>query len=306
MIAIGLLEIMRKGRRVPECIRLIGNINARTALSKPYRIAPLPITLPPAIPRAIRVACYRRYHTATIRPSPPSDDPPIQAAGHHIGYWKCSASGASRHPQMLWNLLPAFFLIFWKYPRISLSLEYPGTNSFPSQTRHHMATQISRPIFGAGPHKIIRQVSILGHAHVEGLELESETSPAGLVLATWPIAGVWVRGVANRAGRDLLWHPQDIARALPSSLRPAVPNTNGWAQCTASAISTSQYPKNLGGKLIESKSSWQMHFLGGLLVSIRNIGCHKKRGKSQDRFDCLPCYHLWLQPQLAEYMRFKI
>ena len=57
----------------------------------------------------------------------------------------------------------------------------------------------------------------------EGLELESETSPAGLVLATWPIAGVWVRGVANRAGRDLLWHPQDIARAPPSSLRAAVP-----------------------------------------------------------------------------------
>ena len=46
MIAIGLEEIMRKGRGMPECIRLIGNINVRTALSRPYRIAPLPITLP--------------------------------------------------------------------------------------------------------------------------------------------------------------------------------------------------------------------------------------------------------------------
>ena len=59
MIAIGLLEIMRKGRRVPECIRLIGNINARTALSKPYRIAPPPYHIAPPIPRAIRVGCYR-------------------------------------------------------------------------------------------------------------------------------------------------------------------------------------------------------------------------------------------------------
>ena len=47
MIAIGLLEIMRKGRRVPECIRLIGNINVRTALSKPYRIAPPPYHIAP-------------------------------------------------------------------------------------------------------------------------------------------------------------------------------------------------------------------------------------------------------------------
>ena len=47
MIAIGLLEIMRKGRRVPECIRLIGNINARTALSRPYRIAPPPYHIAP-------------------------------------------------------------------------------------------------------------------------------------------------------------------------------------------------------------------------------------------------------------------
>ena len=32
----------------------------------------------------------------------------------------------------------------------------------------------------------------------EGLELESETSQAGLVLATCPIAEVWVRGVRGR------------------------------------------------------------------------------------------------------------
>ena len=40
MIAIGLEEIMRKGRRVPECIRLIGNINARPIALPPYHIAP--------------------------------------------------------------------------------------------------------------------------------------------------------------------------------------------------------------------------------------------------------------------------
>ena len=53
----------------------------------------------------------------------------------------------------------------------------------------------------------------------EGLELESETSPAGRFwFLYWRPAQLQVRP-ANRAGRDLLWHPQDIARAMPSLLR---------------------------------------------------------------------------------------
>ena len=72
MIAIGLEEIMRKGRGMPECIRLIGNINVRTALSKPYRIAPPPYHIAPPIPRAIRVGAAtdaitrRQYAQAPI------------------------------------------------------------------------------------------------------------------------------------------------------------------------------------------------------------------------------------------------
>ena len=114
MIAIGLLEIMRKGRRVPECIRLIGNINARTALSRPYRIAPPPYHIAPRQSPG-QSGCYRDAITRRqYAQAQPSDDPPFTwlATVDHIGYWKCSASGGSRHPQMLWNLLPAFFLIF--------------------------------------------------------------------------------------------------------------------------------------------------------------------------------------------------
>ena len=119
---------MRKVLCVPECIGLIGNINARTsqALSHCPHIAP---RQSPGQSGCYRDAITRRQYAQ----AQPSDDPPftwLAKAGDHIGYWKCSASGGSRHPQMLWNLL-AFFLIFWKYPRISLSLEYPGTNSFP-------------------------------------------------------------------------------------------------------------------------------------------------------------------------------
>ena len=77
MIAIGLEEIMRKGRGMPECIRLIGNINARTALSEPYRIAPPPYHIAPPIPRAIRVGAAtdaitrRQYAQAPHLMTPP-------------------------------------------------------------------------------------------------------------------------------------------------------------------------------------------------------------------------------------------
>ena len=77
MIAIRLEEIMRKGRGMPECIRLIGNINARTALSRPYRIAPPPYHIAPPIPRAIRVGAAtdaitrRQYAQAPHLMTPP-------------------------------------------------------------------------------------------------------------------------------------------------------------------------------------------------------------------------------------------
>ena len=77
MIAIGLEEIMRKGRGMPECIRLIGNINARTALSRPYRIPPPPYHIAPPIPRAIRVGAAtdaitrRQYAQAPHLMTPP-------------------------------------------------------------------------------------------------------------------------------------------------------------------------------------------------------------------------------------------
>ena len=113
----------------------------------------------------------------------------------------------------------------------------------------------------------------------EGLELESETSPAGRFwFLYWRPAQLQGVRPANRAGRDLLWHPQDIARAMPSLLR-SPPNTNRGRECTASAIWTSQYPKNPGRGIIESKSS--TNAISGcfleiwLLVQISNIGCHK-------------------------------
>ena len=155
--------------------------------------------------------CYRRYHTATIRPSPPSDDPPIHRPvglpAHHIGYWKCSAWGGSSHPtQMLRNLL-AFFLIFWKYPRISLSLEYPGTNSFPRHDITWLCYQNITPyIWSRPPHKIIRpMVSILGHAHVGGTWIrvwdQSESRRVlVLVLVELPNCSSWVTWVAPQTG----------------------------------------------------------------------------------------------------------
>ena len=165
MIAIGLEEIMRKGRRVPECIRLIGNINARSALS---HCPPSLSHCPPPIPRAIRVGCYRRYHTATIRPSRPSDDPPIHlpllATILVIGNVPLRGVPGTRRCSGIPSRVLPYIL---KVSKDILIIRISG-NQFVSQTRHHMATQISRPIFGAGPHKIIRQVSILGHAHVRG------------------------------------------------------------------------------------------------------------------------------------------
>ena len=170
MIAIGLEEIMRKGRRVPECIGLIGNINdARAALSHC-----LPITLPPANPSGNRGRLLpRRYHTATIRPSRPSDDPPIHPPAS-LAAWLATilvignvplrgVPGTHRCSGIPSRVLPYIL----KVSKDILIIRISG-NQFVSQTRHHMATQISRPIFGPGPHKIIRQVSILGHAHVRG------------------------------------------------------------------------------------------------------------------------------------------
>ena len=157
---------MRKGRRVPECIRLIGNINARPIALPPYHIAP------PPIPRAIRVAgCYRdaitrrQYAQAAHLMTPlftrlagwlatilVIGNVPLRGVP---GTHRCSGISSRVLPYIL------------KVSKDILIIRISG-NQFVSQTRHHMATQISRPIFGPGPHKIIRQVSILGHAHVRG------------------------------------------------------------------------------------------------------------------------------------------
>ena len=137
----------------------------------PYRIASLS-HCPPPIPRAIRVAgCYRdaitrrQYAQAAHLMTPlftrlagwlatilVIGNVPLRGVP---GTHRCSGISSRVLPYIL------------KVSKDILIIRISG-NQFVSQTRHHMATQISRPIFGPGPHKIIRQVSILGHAHVRG------------------------------------------------------------------------------------------------------------------------------------------
>ena len=138
----------------------------------PYRIAPPPYHIAPrqSLGQSGSPACYRRYHTATIRPSRPSDDPPIHlpmvATILVIGNVPLrGVPGTQRRCSGIPSRVLPYIL---KVSKDILIIRISG-NQFVSQTRHHMAaTQISRPIFGAGPHKIMRQVSILGHAHVRG------------------------------------------------------------------------------------------------------------------------------------------
>ena len=136
----------------------------------PYRIASLS-HCPPPIPRAIRVGCYRdaitrrQYAQAAHLMTPlftrlagwlatilVIGNVPLRGVP---GTHRCSGISSRVLPYIL------------KVSKDILIIRISG-NQFVSQTRHHMATQISRPIFGPGPHKIIRQVSILGHAHVRG------------------------------------------------------------------------------------------------------------------------------------------
>ena len=124
---------------------------------------------PPPIPRAIRVrACYRDAITRRQ-----------YAQAHHLmtrllrggrpPYWllEMFRFGGFQAPTDALESPPRVLPYILKVSKDILIIRISG-NQFVSQTRHHMATQISRPIFGAGPHKIIRQVSILGHAHVRG------------------------------------------------------------------------------------------------------------------------------------------
>ena len=136
----------------------------------PYRIASLS-HCPPPIPRAIRSGCYRdaitrrQYAQAAHLMTPlftrlagwlatilVIGNVPLRGVP---GTHRCSGISSRVLPYIL------------KVSKDILIIRISG-NQFVSQTRHHMATQISRPIFGPGPHKIIRQVSILGHAHVRG------------------------------------------------------------------------------------------------------------------------------------------
>ena len=136
----------------------------------PYRIASLS-HCPPPIPRAIQVGCYRdaitrrQYAQAAHLMTPlftrlagwlatilVIGNVPLRGVP---GTHRCSGISSRVLPYIL------------KVSKDILIIRISG-NQFVSQTRHHMATQISRPIFGPGPHKIIRQVSILGHAHVRG------------------------------------------------------------------------------------------------------------------------------------------
>ena len=157
MIAIGLEEIMRKGRGMPECIRLIGNINARTALSRPYRIAPPPYHIAPPIPRAIRVGAAtdaitrRQYAQAPHLMTPPFTclwwRPYWLLEMFRLGGFQPPNTDAPESPRVLPYIL--------KVSKDILIIRISG-NQFVSQTRHRRTRKISRPIFGPGPHKIIR------------------------------------------------------------------------------------------------------------------------------------------------------
>ena len=136
----------------------------------------LPPHCPPPIPRAIRVGCYRDAITRRqYAQAQPSDDPPftwLAGSGDRRPYWLLemfrfggfqAPTDALESPRVLPYIL--------KVSKDILIIRISG-NQFVSQTRHRRTQKISRPIFGPGPHKIIRRaVSILGHAHVRGTRI---------------------------------------------------------------------------------------------------------------------------------------
>ena len=109
----------------------------------PYRIAPPPYHIAPrqSLGQSGSPACYRRYHTATIRPSRPSDDPPIHlpmvATILVIGNVPLRGVPATQHRC---SGIPSRVLPYiLKVSKDILIIRISG-NQFVSQTRHHMAT----------------------------------------------------------------------------------------------------------------------------------------------------------------------
>ena len=164
---------MRKGRRVPECIRADWQyqcahrpIQALSHCPPPYHIGP---RQSPGQSGSLATDAITRRQYAQAQPS---DDPPftwLAGSGDRRPYWllEMFRFGGFQAPTDALESPPRVLPYILKVSKDILIIRISG-NQFVSQTRHHMATQISRPIFGAGPHKIIRQVNILGHAHVRG------------------------------------------------------------------------------------------------------------------------------------------